>query len=130
MVMSNYSYKLNQFPPRIIMGINDGYCNLKCPMCLVHGEGSKNTIKVPMCGVDVDCKTNMGNVFKDGIKGVWLGKKFQEIHYNHETGQFSKLYLCNDCDVWKECIRQERKEGDVIIRESPLTTYYNKADRL
>jgi len=31
------------FPKRLLLGINDGQCNMKCPFCYVHGDGAKNT---------------------------------------------------------------------------------------
>ena len=34
-----------EFPKRLIIGLQDGYCNLKCPMCYVHGSKNDKAIK-------------------------------------------------------------------------------------
>ncbi|MBU1196522.1 MAG: SPASM domain-containing protein [Proteobacteria bacterium] len=32
--------KLSKIPPQIYIGVQDGYCNLKCPMCFIHSESN------------------------------------------------------------------------------------------
>jgi len=40
--------KLPDFPGRISIGLQEGFCNLHCPKCPVHGEGGGNLIKGKM----------------------------------------------------------------------------------
>lgn len=35
--------KLSEIPPQIYIGVQDGYCNLKCPMCFIHSESNTNS---------------------------------------------------------------------------------------
>ncbi|ETR66498.1 MAG: Molybdopterin cofactor synthesis protein A [Candidatus Magnetoglobus multicellularis str. Araruama] len=37
---TNTYSQVQKFPKRILLGINDGQCNMKCPFCYVHGNGS------------------------------------------------------------------------------------------
>lgn len=34
-----------EFPKRLIVSLQDGYCNLKCPMCYVHGSKDRGMVK-------------------------------------------------------------------------------------
>ena len=43
-MQSLYDCQASDFPKRILLGLNDGYCNLKCPTCYVHGNS--NTEKI------------------------------------------------------------------------------------
>jgi radical SAM protein with 4Fe4S-binding SPASM domain len=47
--MQSYSDKLvtkvHDLPKRLLLGLNDGYCNLKCPACYVHGSNSHHSVK-------------------------------------------------------------------------------------
>lgn len=50
-----YGRKVNQlkpknntvpdFPKRVLIGLQDGYCNLRCPVCYVHGNGDKAAVE-------------------------------------------------------------------------------------
>lgn len=35
---------VDQMPSRLLLGLAEGYCNLKCPMCWVFGQSDKGTI--------------------------------------------------------------------------------------
>ncbi|ETR66497.1 MAG: hypothetical protein OMM_12726 [Candidatus Magnetoglobus multicellularis str. Araruama] len=85
---------------------------------------------VPICCLDSHNQTNMGNVFKDSVEGVWNGEKFQEIRSYHESGQFDKISLCKNCDVWLNYLIEESEIDGILIRQSPIMTYYNRIDRL
>jgi len=85
---------------------------------------------VPICCLDSFNKTNMGNVFEEGVKNVWNGEKFQEMRKLHETGQYKKIPLCARCDVWTNYLIKETVSNGVLIRESPIMTYYNRLDRM
>jgi radical SAM protein with 4Fe4S-binding SPASM domain len=90
----------------------------------IHHDG-----EVSICCLDVFRQERMGNVLKDGVKGVWLGEKFQQVRHYHETGQYDKVPFCKNCDVWASYLYTEEVKDNVLIRRSPLTTYYNRIDR-
>ena len=101
-----------------------------CPMLydymLIHYNGD-----VPVCCWEATGKTNLGNVFKDGIKGVWEGEAYKKIRHYHETGQFDKVPFCKDCNDWARYEKPEEEVvGNLLIRRSPLLVYYNRIDRL
>lgn len=85
---------------------------------------------VPICCLDSFNTTNMGNVFCKGVKNVWHGEKFQEIRQYHETGQYEQIPLCRRCDVWSNYLVEETDSDGIMIRKSPIMTYYNRIDRL
>jgi MoaA/NifB/PqqE/SkfB family radical SAM enzyme len=94
-----------------------------------------NTLPIQFNGNAVICcldgwgATNMGNVLADGVKAVWHGRAFQEARYFHETGQYDKVPFCRDCDVWASYKYEEVVRDGLLIRRSPLMTYYNRLDR-
>ena len=85
---------------------------------------------VPICCLDSFNTTDMGNVFREGVKNVWHGEKFQEVRYYHETGQYEKIPLCRNCDVWSNYLIEDTESDGILIRKSPIMTYYNRMDRL
>ena len=85
---------------------------------------------VSMCCLDVLSKTNMGNVFRDGVKNIWHGKPFSELRYYHETGQYDKIPLCKNCGQWANYKFEESVIDGVLIRKSPIMTFYNRLDKL
>jgi MoaA/NifB/PqqE/SkfB family radical SAM enzyme len=82
-----------------------------------------------ICCLDGWGATNMGNVLHDGVKAVWHGKAFQQARYYHETGQYDRVPFCKDCDVWASYTYDEETREGLLIRRSPLMTYYNRLDR-
>ena len=92
----------------------------------VHFNGN-----VSICCLDAYQKTNLGNVFEDGGPlAVWHGPKFTHVRECHEAGRWDDVPFCKDCDVWRSHeYRDEIREG-LLIRSSPLITYYNRLDRL
>lgn len=85
---------------------------------------------VPICCVDSFNAMIMGNVFATSVKEVWHSGRFQEIRYYHETAQYDKVPFCKNCSVWSNySIKEEVKDG-ILIRRSPLMTYYNRMDRM
>ena len=85
---------------------------------------------VHICCLDSHNTTFMGNVFKDGVKNVWLGDRLKQIRYYHETEQYGKVPLCTKCGVWSNYLIEEKESEGVLIRKSPVMTYYNRMDRL
>jgi radical SAM protein with 4Fe4S-binding SPASM domain len=92
----------------------------------IHHNGD-----VAVCCWDAYGKTNLGNVFKQGVKGVWHGKEFQRLRRLHETGQWKKIPFCTACQDWPRYIyTEEIQRGNLLIRKTPLMIYYNRIDRL
>lgn len=91
----------------------------------VHNDGT-----VTVCCLDGFKATNMGNVFKDGVKAVWQGEEFAKIRYYHETEQWEKVPFCKPCNGWAQYEFEEEIRDGLLIRKSPQYTYYNKVARL
>jgi hypothetical protein len=57
-----------------------------------------NDVTVTICCLDGFHATNVGNVFKNGVKEVWQGEEFAKVHYYHETNQWDKVPFCKNCN--------------------------------
>jgi MoaA/NifB/PqqE/SkfB family radical SAM enzyme len=91
----------------------------------VHNDGT-----APLCCLDGFRASNMGNVFKDGVAGVWHGEEFAKARYYHETAQWDKVPFCKSCNGWAEYDYEEEVRDGILIRKSPQYIYYNKIERL
>jgi MoaA/NifB/PqqE/SkfB family radical SAM enzyme len=102
---------------------------LPCPAIYhtlpVHNDGT-----VTVCCLDGFKTTNMGNVFKEGVAGIWQGEEFAKVRYYHETGQWDKVPFCKPCNGWAQYEFKEEVRDGLLIRKSPQYTYYNKIARL
>jgi MoaA/NifB/PqqE/SkfB family radical SAM enzyme len=102
---------------------------LPCPAIYktmpVHNDGT-----VRLCCLDGFRATDMGNVFKDGVKAVWHGEEFAKARYYHETGQWDKVPFCKPCNGWAQYEYEEEVKDGIMIRRSPQFTYYNTIRRL
>jgi MoaA/NifB/PqqE/SkfB family radical SAM enzyme len=91
----------------------------------VHNDG-----RVTVCCLDGFKQTDMGNVFRDGVRAVWHGEAFARVRYFHETGQWDKVPFCEKCNGWAQYEFEEEVRDGLLIRRSPQYTYYNKIARL
>lgn len=91
----------------------------------VHNDG-----QVTICCLDGFKATDMGNVFKDGVKAVWNGEEMAKMRYYHETGQWDEVPFCKPCNGWAQYSFEEEVRDGLLIRRSPQYTYYNKIARL
>ena len=91
----------------------------------IHNDGTAR-----ICCLDGFRKTNMGNVYKEGLDKVWNGEEFNKARYYHETGQWDKVPFCENCNGWAEFDYQEEVKDNHLIRFSPQYIYYNKIDKL
>ena len=102
---------------------------LPCPALYktmpVHNDGN-----VTICCLDGFKATNVGNVFRDGVKEVWHSEEFAKVRYYHETGQWDKVPFCKNCNGWAQYEFEEEVRDGLLIRKSPQYTYYNRIDRL
>jgi radical SAM protein with 4Fe4S-binding SPASM domain len=91
----------------------------------VHHDGT-----VTICCLDGFKETNVGNVFKDGVRAVWHGEAFQRVRYYHETEQWDKVPFCKSCNGWAQYEFEEEVRDGLLIRRSPEYTYYNRIARM
>jgi MoaA/NifB/PqqE/SkfB family radical SAM enzyme len=91
----------------------------------VHHDGS-----VRLCCLDGLRATDMGNVFKDGVRGVWHGEEFAKARYYHEAEQWDKVPFCKPCNGWAQYEYTEEVRDGILIRRSPEYAYYNTVNRL
>lgn len=91
----------------------------------VHHDGSAR-----LCCLDGLRETDMGNVFKDGVRAVWHGEEFAKARYYHETKQWDKVPFCLPCNGWAQYEYEEEIRDGLLIRRSPEYTYYNAINRL
>ena len=85
---------------------------------------------VSLCCLDGFNEYNMGNVFKDGVKGVWHGPKLTAMRKLHERGQWDKIPICKTCDRWSSYQYEDIVEEGLLVRRTAEYTYYNRIDRI
>jgi radical SAM protein with 4Fe4S-binding SPASM domain len=87
--------------------------------------------EVRMCCLDGFRVTNMGNVFRDGVYGVWHGEALTAVRKHHEENNYAAEPFCQNCTLWASYnIINEHQEGDLLVRSSDSITYYNRLDRI
>jgi pyruvate-formate lyase-activating enzyme len=91
----------------------------------IHANGN-----AAMCCLDGFGETNMGNVFEQGVLGVWHGEELTKVRHYHETGQWEKVPFCTNCDRWSSHVFDETVQDGYLIRRSPEYTYYNKLSNM
>lgn len=91
----------------------------------VHNDGA-----VTICCLDGFKTTVVGNVFEQGVAGVWQGEEFAKVRYFHETGQWDKVPFCKNCNGWSQHEFDEEIRDGLLIRRSPQYTYYNLLSRM
>jgi MoaA/NifB/PqqE/SkfB family radical SAM enzyme len=86
-----------------------------------------------LCCLDGLRQTNVGNVLKDGVLGVWHGEELTRIRRKHEENSYDDLPFCRDCSLWSNYnIYDEKEENGMLVRSSlnDQTVFYNRIDRL
>lgn len=80
-------------------------CYFTCGLMAITDTG-----KVALCGADLDCATEMGDVSQASIEDVWKGK-LQETRLAHLNGQWDKLPdVCKTCQDWQSGYSQYVKK--------------------
>lgn len=90
----------------------------------VHNDGS-----VTICCLDSHRKTNVGNVFTDGVQKVW-NEGFRKVRKAHEEGRWDDVPMCKGCNGWAQYEFEEEEREGILVRTSPQYVYYNRIDRL
>lgn len=89
----------------------------------VHNDGSAR-----LCCLDSHRQTDMGNVFRDGVEGVWHGPAFTKARAAHERGDYPDI--CKSCNGWAQHAYEEETTTTHLIRRSPEYVWWNRLDRL
>jgi len=53
-----------------------------------------------VCCDDPKRKMIIGNVAQTSIAEIWQGEEMQKFRQYHKSGQYEKMPLCKNCDVW------------------------------
>lgn len=75
----------------------------------------------------------VGNVFRDGgLEAVWNGEKMNRLRTLHNSQKWDDISFCKTCDYWLETfdITEEDKDGFLIRKPSPYTTFYNVKSKM
>lgn len=93
----------------------------------VHFNGN-----VSICCQDGHQKTFMGNIFTKSVEEIWNGSAFARVRQIHENGEYDRIPICKDCIVWAtSCFEDSLDSANkLLIRKSPLITYYNRLDSM
>jgi radical SAM protein with 4Fe4S-binding SPASM domain len=85
---------------------------------------------VSLCCLDGFNEYKMGNVFEDGVHGVWHGRQLTAMRRLHEQGKWDKIPLCKTCDRWASFAYEDVVKDGLLIRRTAEYTYYNRIDRI
>lgn len=92
---------------------------------MIHYNGEAS-----LCCVDTHYENKIGNVFIDGVLGVWNGTYFGKARDDHNKGDFDTISICKKCDLWSHSEPQNTKTEDLLISKTLTHSYYNRLDRL
>lgn len=53
-----------------------------------------------ICCCDWAREATLGNVNKDSVSNIWRSEMLRSYRLYHLNGQYEKIPLCKDCDVW------------------------------
>ncbi|MEP0338256.1 MAG: radical SAM protein [Alphaproteobacteria bacterium] len=110
-------------------GLNPAEKRIPCPVIyetlVVHNTGD-----VSICCNDAYRFAIVGNALETSVDEVWQGEEFAKIRYYHETGQWDKVPFCTNCNAWQQFEYEEEIIDGLLIRRSPIMTYYNNIKRL
>lgn len=56
---------------------------------------------VSICCAVFDDNMNMGNIHKQPLKDIWNNSEYQLLRKHHINGDFDKIDVCKDCNMWK-----------------------------
>lgn len=56
--------------------------------------------KVPLCCIDCNNSSLVGDITHNNIKEIWTGEIFSKIRNNHANSNRNILSLCRGCNVW------------------------------
>lgn len=124
-VRVNEEFVLDECTSKEVAGIKRTPCGMLFDFMTITPNGD-----VPICCLDTANKYVIGNVFRDGVKNVWKSEKFEEIRGYHFNNEYEKIPICRNCKVWMRSSFEEIIVDDILIRRSPIMTFYNRMDRM
>jgi radical SAM protein with 4Fe4S-binding SPASM domain len=92
---------------------------------MVHPNG-----EAALCCVDTHYQNPMGNVFHNGLLNVWNNIIFKQAREIHNRKEFSKIEICNQCDLWRNSKAVTKETENLIIASTDSHTFYNRKDKL
>lgn len=82
--------------------------------------------EVRTCQNDAFGSTYFGNVFEEGIMGVWNGKKLREYKEKQKNKQITQEDFCYGCEFPTAMTFVEEETDEFIINRSDYSFYYNR----
>jgi MoaA/NifB/PqqE/SkfB family radical SAM enzyme len=92
---------------------------------MIHNNG-----EAALCCVDTHYENKIGNVFEQGLLGVWNGSFFNKTRLAHDKGDFQSASICAKCDLWSHEEPKNSKTESLLISETNTHKYFNRLDRL
>jgi len=85
---------------------------------------------VSICCLDAYSTTSVGNINEESVSEIWNGEKMNYVRKCHESNDYEELPLCKGCQRWRSYDFSEVQKDNILIRESPEYTYYNRVDKM
>jgi radical SAM protein with 4Fe4S-binding SPASM domain len=54
-----------------------------------------------ICCCDWDRREVLGNVKEKSVAEMWQGERIEELRRMHLAGEYDRIEICRDCDVWQ-----------------------------
>lgn len=112
----------DQFKKNIKSEQRHGCANLDDMVIYADGQ-------VRICCDDVFGDTDFGNVFEQGILGVWNGEKLNEYRRRVISGNIQEEDFCYECESDTMTGITERETEDFIIKEADYWIFYNQKNK-
>jgi len=85
-------------PERSIVPLGSRKNKFCCPQLwqrmTIHPDGMAT-----ICCLDTLRRSEIGNVFKQSVKEIWLSDEYQRLRDMHTSGQFKKIPICASCSL-------------------------------
>ncbi|MAF77281.1 MAG: hypothetical protein CME60_03910 [Halobacteriovoraceae bacterium] len=92
---------------------------------MIHPTG-----KVSLCCVDTHEEVEIGNAFESGISQLWRHGKFEEVRQLHENKEFSKVSICENCNLWSNDLPVKESDDEYVTVRTDTHYYINRRDRI
>lgn len=110
----------------------EGVCDSERTPCwslydsmMIHPSGN-----VSLCCVDTHSEVEIGNAFEQGITSLWREGAFAKIRQHHENKDFSKISICEKCNLWSNDLPEKKNDGRFVTVRTKTHYYVNRVDRL
>ncbi len=113
---------------RMVEGVDDRErtpCWSLYDSMMIHPSGN-----VSLCCVDTHSEVEIGNAFEQSITTLWREGAFAKIRQHHENKDFSKISICEKCNLWSNDLPEKKNDGKYITVKTKTHYYVNRLDRL